>query len=256
MKSRLHVSLTSLFLLTLAGAPALAQHGHQDANQPRHHDEAAAPAKSDQRVGDPYALDTCPITGKVLGSMGDPAVKIYDGREVRFCCAGCPAKFEKDQATNFTKIDEKIIKDQAPLYPLKTSVVTGKDLPAQPYEFVSGNRLIRLGFESEKTDFLKDPKKHLATLDKAVVEQQGKDYALKACPVSKEEFGGDMGEPVDLVIAGRLVRLCCEACKKDVEKDPAKFVAIVDAAQRDAKAKPDADPKPNDAHDDHKHGGG
>lgn len=248
MKFRLHVTLASMFLLTFAGAPALAQHAH--------HDEAAAPAKADQRVGDPYALDTCPITGKKLGSMGDPVVKLYDGREVRFCCSGCPEKFEKDKAANFTKIDEKIIKDQAPLYPLKTSVVTGKDLPAQPFEFVYGNRLIRFGTESEKTDFLKDPKKHLVALDKAVVEQQGKDYALKTCPVSKEAFGGDMGEPVDLVIAGRLVRLCCKACKKDVEKDPAKFVAIVDAAQRGNKAKPEATPKPKDGHDDHKHGGG
>lgn len=256
MKSRLHLTLASLILLTVAGAAALAQHGHQDANQPKHHDEAAAPAKADQRVGDPYALDTCPITGKKLGSMGDPVVKLYDSREVRFCCSGCPDKFEKDKVANFTKIDEKIIKDQAPLYPLKTSVVTGKDLPAKSFEFVYGNRLIRLGAEGEKADFLKDPKKYLGTLDKAVVEQQGKDYALKTCPVSKEEFGGDMGEPVDLVIAGRLVRLCCKACKKDVEKDPAKFVAIVDAAQRGNKAKPEANPKPKDGHDDHKHGGG
>lgn len=245
-----------MFLLSFAGAPALAQHGHQDANQPKHHDEAAAPAKADQRVGDPYALDTCPITGKKLGSMGDPVVKLYDSREVRFCCSGCPEKFEKDKVANFTKIDEKIIKDQAPLYPLKTSVVTGKDLPATPFEFVYGNRLIRLGAEGEKADFLKDPKKYLGTLDKAVVEQQGKDYALKTCPVSKEEFGGDMGEPVDLVIAGRLVRLCCKACKKDVEKDPAKFVAIVDAAQRGKKTKPEADHKTKDGHDNHKHGGG
>lgn len=256
MRSRLHLPLASLFLFTFTGAQARAQHGHQDAHQPKHHDQAAAPDKADQRVGDPYALGTCPVTGKKLGLMGDPVVKVYDSREVRFCCSGCPEKFEKDKVANFTKIDEKIIKDQAPLYPLKTSVVTGKDLPAQPFEFVYGNRLIRLGAESEKAEFLKDPNKHLATLDKAVVEQQGKDYALKTCPVSKEEFGGDMGEPVDLVIAGRLVRLCCKACKKDVEKDPAKFVAIVDAAQRGKAAKPEADRKTKDGHDNHKHGGG
>jgi len=255
MNSRLHLTIASLFLLSFAGAPAVAQHEHRDANQPKHHDEAAVTAKADQRVGDPYALETCPTTGKKLGAMGDPVVKLYDGREVRFCCAGCPEQFEKDQAANLAKIDEKLVKDQVPLYPLKTSLVTGKDLPAKPYEFVYGNRLIRLGAESEKADFLKDPKKHLVMLDKAVVEQQGKDYALKTCPVSKEAFGGDMGEPVDLVIAGRLVRLCCKACKKDVEKDPAKFVAIVDAAQRGNKAKPDADHKSKDGHGDHKPGG-
>lgn len=243
--------------VTLGATAALAQ--PHDTLPPKHDDKPAAPAKeakADDRIGDPYPLDNCPITGKKLGAMGDPVVKLYDGREVRFCCSGCPGKFEKDQVANLAKIDEKLVKDQAPIYPLKVSLVTGKDLPAKPYEFVYGNRLIRLGAESEQADFLKDPKKHLVTLDKAVVAQQGKDYALKACPVSKEAFGGDMGEPVDLVIAGRLVRLCCKACKKDVEKDPAKFVAIVDAAQRTIKAKPEADHKPKDGRDDHKHGGG
>lgn len=243
--------------VTLAAGAGFGQ--PQGTHQPKQGDKPAAPAKeskSDDRIGDPYPLATCPITGKKLGSMENPVVKLYDGREVRFCCAGCPEKFEKDQVANLAKIDEKLVKDQAPLYPLTTSVVTGKDLPAKPYEFVYGNRLIRLSAESEKADFLKDPKKHLATLDKAVVEQQGKDYALKTCPVSKEEFGGDMGEPVDLVIAGRLVRLCCKACKKEVEKDPAKFVTIVDAAQRGSKAEPEADPKTKGGHDDHKRGGG
>lgn len=250
MKSRLHLTLASLILLTVAGAAALAQHGHQDANQPKHHDEAAAPAKADQRVGDPYALDTCPITGKKLGSMGDPIVKVYDGREVRYCCGGCPGSFEKDLAASFIKLDEKIVKDQLPLYPLKTSVVTGKELPAKPFEFVYGNRLVRLGAESEKAEFLKDPKSNLATLDKAVIAAQGKDYSIKTCPVSNESLGGD-GEVKDVVIAGRLIRLCCNDCKKELDKNPSKFVAMVDAA-RSGKVAPDADHK--EKHQDKKPG--
>jgi len=248
----LHLTIAAVSILALSARSAIARHEHD--SQPKHDEKTGAPAKGDQRVGDPYPLDTCPITGKKLGAMGDPVVKVYDGREVRFCCVACPEKFEKDKAANLAKIDEKIVKDQAPLYPLKTSLVTGKDLPAapsKPYEFVYGNRLIRLGAESEKAEFMKDPKKGLATLDRAVVEQQGKDYPIKNCPVSKEEFGGDMGKPIDLVVAGRLVRLCCKACKPDVEKDPAKFIAIVDAARKGKGEKPDADHK-----DDHKHGGG
>ena len=209
-------------------------------------------AEAVKRVGDPYPLSTCPTTGKKLGAMGDAVTKIYDGREVRFCCPACPPKFEKEQAANLAKIDEKIVKDQATLYPLKTSVVTGKDLPAKPYEFVYGNRLIRLGAESEKADFIKDAVKHVGALDKAVVEQQGKDYVLKSCPVSKEAFGGDMGEAVDVVIANRLIRLCCKSCKKDVEADPAKFIAMVDEARKARGAKPDADHDKKDDHHDHK----
>jgi hypothetical protein len=241
--TRLHSSFAAFAALAFGAGSALAQHEHKDTTQPKHHEETAAPAKGDKRVGDPYPLDKCPVTDKRFGTMGDPVVKLYEGREIRFCCPACPEKFEKDQAASLAKIDEKIIKDQGALYPLKTSVVTGKDLPAKPYEFVYGNRLIRLGAESERAEFAKEPKKHLAALDKAVVEQQGKDYVFKTCPVSKEEYGGDMGQPVDLVVAGRLIRLCCKACTKDIEKDPAKFIAMVDAARRRKSGKPDLDEK-------------
>ncbi|MBI1189736.1 MAG: hypothetical protein GC200_03525 [Tepidisphaera sp.] len=249
--------LTVVAALSMSVGTAFAQHEHHGdapakSEQPARHKDAAPAAKQGERVGDPYALETCPISGKKLGAMGDPVVKLYDGREVRFCCPGCPPKFEKDLATSLAKLDEKIIKDQSPLYPLMTSVVTGKDLPEKPYELVYGNRLIRLGAESEKADFLKDAKKYLAELDKAVVAAQGKDYPLKTCPVSKDELGGDMGKPVDVVVAGRLIRLCCKDCKKDIEKEPAKFVAMVDAARKHHD-KPDHDE--NDEHHDHKHGG-
>src|SRR5690348_12512086 len=87
------------------------------------HDKPTSPpssgsAKTDQsaaHVGDPYPFDTCPITGNKLGTMGDPVVKVYDGREVRFCCPACPPKFEADKAGSLAKLDEKIIKDQASL---------------------------------------------------------------------------------------------------------------------------------------------
>jgi len=222
--------------------------------QPHSHtptDEQRAPAKADKHIGDPYPLATCPITGKKLGSMGDPVVKIYDGREIRFCCPACPPKFEKDLAANLAKVDEKIIKDQGPLYPLTASVVTGKDLPAapaKPYEFVYGNRLVRLGAESEKAEFLKDPTNYMADLDRAVIAKQSKDYPTKTCFVSGQETGGEMDKPVEVVLAGRLIRLCCKDCKKDLEQDPAKFISKIDEARSGKSPKPDK-------HDDEHHEG-
>jgi len=244
-------SVAALLALALAAGTAMAQHDHaQDGAQPKPQAQSAAP-KADERVGDPYPFDTCPISGKKLGAMGDAIVKVYDGREVRFCCEGCPPKFEKDLAASFATLDEKIIKDQGPLYPLKTSLITGKDLPAKPVEFVYGNRLVRFGAPGEKADFLKEPKKYLAALDKAVIEKQGADYVLTSCPVSQESLGS-MGKPVDVVVAGRLVRLCCKSCKKDLGKDPAKFIAMVDEAR---KTKVDHTKDGDHGHKDAKHGG-
>jgi YHS domain-containing protein len=231
--------------------------------QPGHDERPGAQANeagADGRIGDPYPFDTCPITGKKLGSMGDSVTKLYDGREVRFCCTGCPGKFEKDRAAGLAGLDEKIVKDQSALYPLKTSVVTGKELPvpasgaspAKPFEFVYGNRLVRLGAEVEKAEFLKDPKRYLGELDTAVIGAQLKDYPLKTCPVSNEELGGEMGEARNKVIAGRLIRLCCNDCKKDVERDPAKYIAMVDGARKSEKDKPAAGHPPEKGHGDKK----
>lgn len=55
----------------------------------------------------PYPLDTCIVSGEALGSMGDAVVKIHDGREVKFCCAGCIKKFDKDPAKYIAAADAK-----------------------------------------------------------------------------------------------------------------------------------------------------
>lgn len=53
---------------------------------------------------------------------------------------------------------------------------------------------------------------------------------LTTCPVSGEKLG-EMGKPYTFVYQGQEVKLCCPDCKKDFDKDPAKFVKkIQDAA--------------------------
>lgn len=220
----------AVLCLAAACVPALAQHEHPaKPAQP-------TPAKAaEKRVGDPYPLATCPISGKKLGEMGAPVTRLYDGREIKFCCDQCPSSFEKDLAANLAKVDAAIVKDQTPLYPLDTSVVTGKKLPEKDaVDFVYGNRLVRLGADSEKAEFLKEPTKYLETLDKAVIAAQGKDYPLKKCVVSDEELGS-MGKPKDVVLGGRLIKLCCKSCLKDTMKDPAKYIAMVDEARKEQK---------------------
>ncbi len=219
---------TLRFVLTLAVfAPTTAALAFAQDHSPQHRD--AAP-KAEERAGDPYPFDTCPISGEKLDSM-ESVTRVFDGREVRFCCSDCVEMFQKDRSAALARLDEMISKDQAPLYPLKTSVVTGAPLPEKPFEFVYGNRLIRLGAASERKDFDKAPKRYLAKLNDSVVAAQLPTDHATTCPVSGEKLGGEMGEPVNMVIAGRLIRLCCSGCRKDVEKDPAKFIGMADRAR-------------------------
>ena len=37
-----------------------------------------------QRIGDPYPLTTCPVSGEKLGEMGPPVVYLHEGREIRY----------------------------------------------------------------------------------------------------------------------------------------------------------------------------
>ncbi len=56
-------------------------------------------------------------------------------------------------------------------------------------------------------------------------------YPLKKCPVS-DELLGEMGKPVKVTHEGTDVYLCCKSCLKDFNKEPAKYVGMVKAAQK------------------------
>ena len=67
------------------------------------------------------------------------------------------------------------------------------------------------------------------TTDADVIAAQLPSYPLTTCPISKEALG-EMGEPINLVAEGRLIRVCCKGCVKGVMKEPAKAIAEIDAA--------------------------
>lgn len=175
----------------------------------------------------PYTLPDCPIGGP-LGSMGDPVVKVYDNREVRFCCAGCIGRFESDKAKYWGEIDKKIIGQQLMHYPIGTCIVTGERLEADALNHVHNNRLVRLANADAVAAFMADPKKHLDLLDKRIVESQLPDYPMDKCPVGGPL--GSMGEPVNFIYMNRLVRFCCAPCEASLVNEPGKYLAKLDAA--------------------------
>lgn len=55
-------------------------------------------------------------------------------------------------------------------------------------------------------------------------------YPLTTCVVSGEKLGG-MGEPHVIVHEGTTVKFCCKSCLKDFNEDPAKYIAMIKAAE-------------------------
>ena len=60
---------------------------------------------------------------------------------------------------------------------------------------------------------------------------KAKPYPLKTCVVSGEALGGSMGDPYVMTYQGREIKMCCKDCKKDFDKDPAKYLKKLDAAE-------------------------
>jgi len=244
----------SLLMLVFAAAalsaavPALAQtRGDKPgAATPAKGTDAKAAAK---RVGDPYTLPGCADCGKALKPLDESVVKLEEGRELRFCSDSCAGHFEKRKDQALARVDAAMVKDQAPLYPLTTSVVSGKPLPEKPVEVIRGNRLVRLAEQAEVAQLDKDAARHIEALDKAATKAQAKAYPLKECIGTGAEIGGDPDmEPASFVVAGRLMKVCCLGCRKHVEKQPAKVIAQVDhawAAARNPSDKQNTPAAPN-----------
>lgn len=58
----------------------------------------------------------------------------------------------------------------------------------------------------------------------------GDPYPLTTCVVSGEELGG-MGDPVAYDHNGTMVKFCCKNCIPKFEKDPEKYLAILNQAK-------------------------
>ena len=185
----------------------------------------AAMAEEAARVGDPYPLNVCAVAGEPLGSMGEPIVKVVEGREVRFCCAGCVGKYEKSTATFSAEIDKKIIAQQEDKYPLTTCVKAGTDLEGGGKVFVAGNRMMKTCCGNCQKAVEGDPAAAIEKLNEAAIAAQAADYPADAvCPVSGKAIDGE-GQAV--VLAGRMVKLCCPGCKDKATAEPTEMLEKV-----------------------------
>lgn len=143
--------------------------------------------------------------------------------------AGDDGHAHDGQAHHSAKSDDaKRVGDPYPLKvdPLGDSLV---DVD-KPIVIVHESRELRFASEENLKKFKADPDKYLAELDKKIIAQQKPLYPLQTCVVSGEKLGGDMGESIDIVYGNRLVRFCCKGCIGKFKKDPAAYLAKIDAA--------------------------
>ena len=81
--------------------------------------------------------------------------------------------------------------------------------------------------EAPKARIIKTPE------EKALATEQAKTYPLTTCLVSGDGLGG-MGETVDCLYQGKLVRFCCKGCVKSFNKNPDKYLKEFESAKKPA----------------------
>lgn len=120
---------------------------------------------------------------------------------------------------------------------LKTCPVSGDKLGAdgKPYVFSYQGQEVKLCCKDCKKDFDKNPEKYMAMIQAG----DAKPDLLTTCPVSGEKLAGDMGEPFVFAYKGQEVKLCCKDCKEKFDKNPAKYIAKIRAADKAGKVPPE-----------------
>lgn len=215
-------------LILVVAVAAFGGQRHAAANEP---DRDRAPE------GDPaaivaaqlpsYPATGCPVSGKPLGAMGEPANHVSGGRLVRFCCAGCENTFEADAAAYFAKIEAAVVAEQGPRYPLPTCAVDDAALGKGAIDHVDGTKLVRVCSPECREAYARDPAGAMTKVDRAWIGAQLADYPTGECPVMGLP-NDTLGDPVDLLWGTRLVRLCCASCVETFRGDPEKFLAKLD----------------------------
>ncbi len=232
-RARSTTLVTRIAAIVLAiPASLFAQHGSGAATSDKT-DPAGEGTPAAQRLAALYPLNQCPVSGKTLGEMGEPVQRQYGDRQVLFCCEGCVGRFEADLADSLKQLDAAIIADQKPWYPTDKCLVSGEPLTVNgediAVDVVYRNRLVRFCCKRCEQQFNTDPAAVLNKLDALAADAQRESYPLSTCVVSTQALGS-MGEPAEIVLRGRLIRLCCAHCDSALLDDPQKYLVQIDQA--------------------------
>ncbi|TWT51408.1 Archaeal TRASH domain protein [Rubripirellula amarantea] len=196
----------------------------------------------------------CPVSGKPLGSMGDPVAVDVNGQKLYVCCAGCvnavksdPAKYAAGRpqitVTTATQADAAAIAAQK-VCPVMDEPLGGM---GTPIKVMVGDKPIYLCCKGCIKKIQAEPAKYLAmvygngpqnsgqpavttaakiTVSTSTQADAAAIAAQKVCPVMDEPLGG-MGTPIKVMVGDKPIYLCCKGCIKKIQAEPAKYLAMV-----------------------------
>ncbi|MGE3173605.1 MAG: hypothetical protein AB7O97_13355 [Planctomycetota bacterium] len=176
-----------------------------------------------------YPLDTCIVSGRPLGE--NQVTVMYGTTMVKFCCQGCADRFAETPHRWLPRLQagtaNEWIQVDAPAR--TTCIVTGKPLGDGAVTFTVKDRTWSTCCEKCKIRVEGNPLGYIEKLEQELRTAGAADYPLDTCPISGETLGS-MGAPVELVLDGTLVRLCCDKCAARAKAKTADVVRAVRTA--------------------------
>ncbi len=199
----------------------------------------------------------CPVSGKPLGSMGDPVAVDVNGQRVFVCCGGCVSAVKSDPAKYAAgrpqiTVATSTAADAAAIAAQKVCPVMDEPLGGMgtPIKVTIGDKPIYLCCKGCIKKIQAEPAKYLAMVygSQKVSAEVGSSVAAasdmkitvtaatqadtaliarqKTCPVMDEPLGS-MGSPIKVMVGDKPIFLCCKGCIKKVTADPGKYLAMV-----------------------------
>ncbi|WP_417740586.1 hypothetical protein [Rosistilla oblonga] len=223
---------------------------------------ATVPASEQQLAAAAIARQKiCPVSGKPLGSMGDPVAVDINGQKLYVCCAGCvgavksnPAKYATGRpqitVTTATQADAAAIAAQKvcpvmdePLGGMGTpiKVMVGdkpiylcckgciKKVQAEPAKYlamVHGKQMGSGGTEESGNVVAAGTEQVREGIFKVVAADAPFIAAQKKCPVMDEPLDA-MGGPYKVNAAGKAIYICCPGCAKKIAAEPNKWLTVL-----------------------------
>lgn len=216
---------------------------------------ATVPASEQQLAAAAIARQKiCPVSGKPLGSMGQPVAVSVNGQTVYACCGGCvnaiksnPAKYAAGRpeitVTTATAADKPLIAKQAkcPVMDEPLGSMGG------PIKVMVGDKPIFLCCKGCIKKVQAEPAKYLAMVygnqpQSGSVAASGEQArpgvfkvtsadapfiaAQKKCPVMDEPLDA-MGGPYRVNANGKAIYICCPGCAKKIAAEPKKYLDVL-----------------------------
>jgi YHS domain-containing protein len=215
---------------------------------------ATVPASEQQLAAAAIARQKiCPVSGKPLGSMGDPVAVDVNGQKLYVCCAGCvnavksnPAQYAAGRpqitVTTATQSDAAAIAAQK-VCPVMDEPLGGM---GTPIKVMVGDKPIYLCCKGCTKKIQAEPAKYLAMvygngaqasvpagteqvregIFKVVSADAPFVAAQMKCPVMDEPLDA-MGGPFKVNAAGKAIYICCPGCAKKIAAEPHKWLAVL-----------------------------